>query len=99
MVVYVPFKATIEDVRGALLNLHKTGMTRPVPGSTTERERVYPVEYCPTDDRDVWFVYFRNDRAELIEATLHVRQFQEFEKAWDGFTLPLPNTVDPFAVE
>jgi hypothetical protein len=72
-VVYVPFRDTIEDVRGALLHLHAHGLTRPVPGTVSERERVWPIEYFPTDDRRIWQVWFRNDRAELIEAMLHIR--------------------------
>jgi hypothetical protein len=35
-------------------------------------ERVYPLDFCPTDNPHVWVVFMRNDGAEFIEAHLHI---------------------------
>lgn len=94
--VYAPFKATIEDARAALLEIHRDGLYRPMSDGTGQLERVYPIEYCVTDNPREFVVFLRNDHAELIEARLIVRHYgtSRTPGPWPGGVSP--DTIDPF---
>src|SRR5262245_57872094 len=96
--VYVPWRATAADANAALAELRKNGISRPAPGLSLSRERVYPVDIFPSDDRDVYHCWFRNDHAELIECTLHVRQLRTMKTPgpWDESNPAEP--IDPFSL-
>lgn len=71
-VVYVPDRATTADARQALRDVYHAGILRPKPDKPGETERVYPLDYWPTDDPDRWIIPMRNDGAEYFEAELFV---------------------------
>lgn len=94
--VYAPFKATVEDARAALQEIHRDGLYRPMSDGTGQLERVYPIEYCVTENPREFVVFLRNDHAELIEARLLVRHYGEHRTPG-----PWPNDhsedlIDPF---
>lgn len=70
--VYVPNRATVADGRQALRDVYTAGLLRPRPEPPGGSERVYPLDYCPTDSPDRWFVPMRNDGGEWLEVELHV---------------------------
>ena len=95
-VIYVPWQPTIEDIRGALREIYHKGITRPKPGNPAQAERVYPIEYCVTEDPRTWLVFWRNDHAELIETTLHIRDRAERSDAGPLDRNATPHLADPF---
>lgn len=68
---------------------------RPVPGTTDRTERVYPMEWCPTEDPTVYYVNMRNDDGELIEVTAHVHYRGRNDAAIDMLSREPNELLDP----
>lgn len=71
-VVYVPLTATRGDAVKALRELFRNGIFRPTRDNNAGRELLYPVDFCPTDDPNVYGVWFRKADGELVTVTMHV---------------------------
>lgn len=70
VILYTPRKLTIADARATLAGLRAKGLIRPDPNRPGMTERVYPLEYAPTEDPRTFAVVMYNDAGELIEADL-----------------------------
>lgn len=96
--VYVPFRPTAADANAALAEVKRHGILRPLPGARLSYERVYPIDFFPTDDPHRWHVFFRNDQAELIECTLHEHYDRERTTPGPWDDTKQPEYIDPFSV-